>query len=116
MIKKQAFLFGFVSLNYLFGQGFWGSGFPEEKIKYRPRNYVCYKTETPILIDGKLNDIGWSKTEWTESFVDIEGGLEPDPYLDTKAKMTWDDNYFYFCAYMEDPHVRYNYCERCGNI
>ena len=104
MIRKQILLV-YIIFNYLYGQGFWGSGFPEEKIQYNPRNYVCYKTEIPILIDGKINDPGWNNVDWTESFVDIEGNLKPDPYLDTKAKMTWDDNYFYFCAYMEDPHV-----------
>ncbi len=102
---KKTLLSYIMSLHYLFGQGFWGSGFPEEKIKYSPRNYVCYKTGTPILIDGKIIDQGWENIDWTDSFVDIEGNLKPDPYLDTKTKMTWDDNYFYFCAYMEDPHV-----------
>ena len=93
MIRKQILLV-YIIFNYLYGQGFWGSVFPEEKILYNPRNYVCYKTEIPILIDGKINDPGWNNVDWTESFVDIEGNLKPDPYLDTKAKMTWDDNYF----------------------
>ena len=86
-------------------QGFWGNEFPEEKIPYNPRNYVCYKSELPILIDGKPHDDAWSKVEWTESFTDIEGSLKPEPFYDTKAKMLWDENYFYFYAYMEDPHV-----------
>ena len=82
MIKKKAFPFVFVSLNYLFGQGFWGSGFPEEKSNTRPRNYVCYKADSPLFIDGKLDDIGWSRSDWTESFVDIEGRPESlEPYL-----------------------------------
>ena len=42
---------------------------------------------------------------WTNSFVDIEGDLKPKPYHDTKAKMLWDENYFYFAALMEEPHV-----------
>tara|TARA_B100001750_G_scaffold202638_1_gene178017 strand:- start:281 stop:1336 length:1056 start_codon:yes stop_codon:yes gene_type:complete len=82
-----------------------GQGLQIPKIEYNPRSYVCYKTSAPILIDGKLNDPSWSKTDWTESFVDIEGNLKPDPFYDTKVKMLWDDNYFYFGAEMEEPHI-----------
>ena len=78
----------------LCGQGFWGNPFPEPRIEYSPKTYVCHKAETSILIDGKLNDKAWSHVKWTNSFVDIEGSLKPDPYYDTKVKMTCDDNYF----------------------
>ena len=37
--------------------------------------------------------------------MDIEGNLKPDPFYDTKVKMLWDDNYFYFGAEMEEPHI-----------
>ena len=87
------------------GQGFWGNEFPEPKIEYAPKTYVCHKADKLILVDGKLNDDAWSNVQWTDSFVDIEGSLKPNPFYDTKAKMTWDDNYFYFGAYLEDPHV-----------
>ena len=95
----------FFTILPLWGQGFWGNVFPEPRIEYSPKTYVCHKAETSILVDGKLNDKAWSDVKWTDSFVDIEGSLKPDPYYDTKVKMTWDDNYFYFGAYMEDPHV-----------
>ncbi len=111
MFHRYSFLY-FLLLSFIVGQGFWGNEFPEGKIEYNPRNYVCYKTTSPVLIDGKLNDAAWSRVEWTESFVDIEGRLKPDPYFDTKAKMAWDENYFYFCAQMEDPHVWATITER----
>ena len=66
-----------------------GQGLQIPKIEYNPRSYVCYKTSAPILVDGKLNDPSWSKTDWTESFVDIEGNLKPDPFYYTKVKMLW---------------------------
>ena len=75
------------------------------KIKYAPRSYVCYKVSAPIVVDGKINDMSWQKANWSESFVDIEGDLKPNPFLDTKVKMLWDENYFYFGAQMEEPHV-----------
>ena len=98
-------LFPLIVIPYMFGQGFWGNEFPELKIEYAPRTYVCYKASTPMLVDGKLNDPGWVNSNLSESFVDIEGNLKPDPFYDTKVKMLWDDNYFYFGAEMEEPHV-----------
>ena len=38
-----------------------------------PKSYDCYRTPTPINIDGKLNDPAWKKAKWTTDFVDIEG-------------------------------------------
>ena len=89
-----------------------GQGFPIPKIDYSPRSYVCYKTPAPILLDGKMNDPFWEKVDWSESFVDIEGDLKPLPFYDTKVKMLWDENYFYFGAKMEDPHVWATLTER----
>jgi hypothetical protein len=79
--------------------------FPTPKIEYNPKTYICYKSDMPILIDGKLDDESWQNAEWTDSFVDIEGNLKPLPFFDTKAKMLWDENYFYFAAHMEEPHI-----------
>lgn len=95
----------FIFFSFLVGQSFWGNEFPEPRIEYSPRTYVCYKADSPVVIDGKLDDIAWERSDWTESFVDIEGDLKPKPFYDTKAKMLWDDNYFYFGVEMEEPHI-----------
>ena len=89
----------------IFCQGFWGNEFPEGKIEYEPKSYVCYKTVQPVIIDGKINEKAWVDIPWTDSFVDIEGSLKPKPYNDTKVKMLWDRNYFYFAVYMKESHV-----------
>jgi Carbohydrate family 9 binding domain-like len=70
-----------------------------------PKNYVVYKTSKPIVVDGDMDDEEWFKAEWTDEFVDIEGSLRPDPYLPTRVKMLWDNEYFYFAAQLKDPHV-----------
>ena len=75
------------------------------KIKYNPKKYIAYKTEQPIIIDGKLNDSQWDNAGWTDNFVDIEGSLKPNPFFNTKVKMLWDSSYFYFGAQIEEPHV-----------
>ncbi len=80
-------------------------GFPVPQIKFRPKHYVCYKTENPIIIDGKLDESVWGNAQWTDEFVDIEGDLKPQPKYRTSVKMLWDDEYFYIAGRMEEPNV-----------
>ena len=40
---------------------------------------------------------------WTEAFVDIEGSRKPAPALRTRAKMLWDEAYFYIGADLAEP-------------
>ncbi|MEQ9221719.1 MAG: carbohydrate-binding family 9-like protein [Cyclobacteriaceae bacterium] len=70
-----------------------------------PKNYVVYKTSKPIVVDGDINDEDWQKARWSDEFEDIEGDLKPSPYLRTRMKMLWDDEYFYFAAELIEPHV-----------
>ena len=71
----------------------------------KPREYVCYRATAPVQVDGKLNDAAWKSAPWTEYFVDIEGDAKPKPRLRTRAKMLWDDNFFYIAADLKEPHV-----------
>ena len=70
-----------------------------------PKTYVVYRASTPIAVDGHLNDGPWKSAPWTDLFVDIEGDAKPLPRFATRAIMLWDDDYFYFAADMEEPHV-----------
>ena len=70
-----------------------------------PRGYVCHKTTTPPVIDGKPDDKAWEKAAWTDDFVDIEGDAKPKPRFRTRAKMLWDENCLYITADLEEPHV-----------
>ena len=101
-----------VTTSASFSQGFWGNEFPEGKIKYDPKKYVCLKTNEKLNLDGKITEKAWESVPWTDTFVDIEGELKPKPYHDTKVKMLWDENYFYFAAVMEEPHVWAKLTER----
>lgn len=73
--------------------------------KILPKGYVCYRAERPVAIDGKLDDDSWQAAPWTDDFVDIEGDAKPEPRFRTRAKMLWDDDFFYVGALMEEPHV-----------
>ncbi len=70
-----------------------------------PKRYECRHTDFPPAIDGKLDDAAWKTAAWTDYFVDIQGELRPRPRFRTRAKMLWDDHYFYFAAELEEPHV-----------
>ena len=70
-----------------------------------PRGYVCPHTATPVKVDGQLDDPAWAAAAWTQDFRDIEGAAKPKPRFRTRAKMLWDDDYFYIAAEMEEPHV-----------
>ncbi len=69
-----------------------------------PKRYECHRAGT-IRIDGKLPASEWSKAPWTDAFEDIEGSAKPAPRFRTRAKMLWDDQYFYVAAELEEPDV-----------
>lgn len=78
---------------------------PEPRIAFQPESYVCYKTAEPLDIDGRSNEAAWQHAEWTADFRDIEGDHKPTPRFRTRAKMLWDEHYFYVFADIEEPDV-----------
>ena len=78
---------------------------PEPIIDFAPRQYVCYRTDKPLNIDGKMDEANWGEAAFTDYFVDIEGPSKPQPPYKTRAKMLWDDQYLYVLADLEEPHV-----------
>ena len=68
-----------------------------------PEKYMAYKASEPLNIDGKMDEEVWKIAPWSKNFIDIEGVQTPE--YTTNVKMLWDDNYFYFFARMEEPHV-----------
>jgi hypothetical protein len=81
------------------------SSFPEPRIPFSPKQYVCYRTDQPLNIDGKLSEAAWLHAAWTDDFVDIEGDLKPKPRFRTRAKMLWDERFFYVAGELEEPEV-----------
>ncbi|MGM0507464.1 MAG: carbohydrate-binding family 9-like protein [Bacteroidota bacterium] len=86
--------------------------FATPKIPFDPHHYIAYRTDEPIRVDGRLDEEIWEQAPWTEEFGDIEGELQPDPHYRTRAKMLWDDEYFYYSAELEDPDLWSTYDER----
>lgn len=78
-------------------------GCTQNQTKDLPRSYVAHKTTTALKIDGRANEADWQKAKWSETFIDIEGVVEPT--YKTKVKMLWDEKYYYILAEIEEPHV-----------
>lgn len=77
-----------------------------ETFEFNPKQYICYKSDTPINIDGKLDDKAWENAPWSDYFLDIEGSRrDVEPRFKTRFKMLWDDKYLYIAAYLEEPDV-----------
>lgn len=74
---------------------------------YQPGTYPCtyLSPGQSINIDGDISESAWQNAAWTDLFADIEGDKKPKPYLQTKAKMMWDDQYFYVAAELQETHI-----------
>src|SRR5690554_1640714 len=68
-----------------------------------PKSYIAYKTIDVIDVDGKADEVSWQKAPFTSDFIDIEGVVKPK--YQTNVKMLYDQDYMYFYAKMEEPHV-----------
>jgi hypothetical protein len=79
--------------------------FPTPQIPFAPKQYICYRADAPLNIDGKLDEESWKKAAWTDNFVDIEGALKPIPIYKTRAKMLWDEKYLYVGAEIQEPNL-----------
>jgi hypothetical protein len=83
-----------------------------EAMPYAPRHYICERAPVPLKVDGRLDEPAWKAAAWTDTFVDIEGDRRPRPRFTTRAKMLWDDVYFYVAADMDEPDVWATLTER----
>jgi len=86
--------------------------FPVPAYQITPKYYACYRAAEKMDIDGQMNEPAWQKARWTEPFIDIEGKLKPQPFYNTQVKMLYDDEYFYFYAYLEDKDLWATLTER----
>ena len=84
----------------------------DHPIPFKPKTYVAYFTHTDIDIDGEITDQEWGEIPWTDLFVDIEGQNKPLPFLDCRAKISWNEEYLLIAALMNEPHIWATLTER----
>jgi len=70
-----------------------------------PQGYACLRAAAPLVIDGVLDEYAWQQAPWTQFFVDIEASRDVAPRFRTRARMLWDDTYFYVAAELQEPHL-----------
>ena len=78
---------------------------PDYLISIQAERYTALRTSGSLTIDGALDEPSWQQAPWTQAFVDIEGDVRPKPRFETRAKMLWNDQYFYVAAYLQEPDV-----------
>lgn len=84
----------------------------DEKQSAPPRNYLVFRADDPIVMDGKANEDSWKAVSWSDDFIDIEGDKKPVPLYRTRFKMLWDADYIYIYAELEEPHIWAYYTTR----
>lgn len=68
-----------------------------------PLRYTAYRAPSAVNVDGRLDEPAWRRLPWTAAFVDVAKGTAPR--YRTRAKITWDDRFFYVGAELEEPDL-----------
>ena len=66
--------------------------------------YAVQRADTPLVIDGKLDEYDWEKSSQINNLERILNDYDQVEFP-TRAKMLWDDEYFYFAFACEDEDV-----------
>jgi glucose/arabinose dehydrogenase len=75
----------------------------------------CHKALEPIVLDGQANEFDWEIAQPISNFHLTWADGRPAK-TSTKAKVLWDDQYFYFYAEMEDADLYADVTEKDGDI
>ncbi|UCC43005.1 MAG: carbohydrate binding family 9 domain-containing protein, partial [Candidatus Zixiibacteriota bacterium] len=72
------------------------------------------RTSGPIKIDGDLSDPGWQGVGQVTNFVERFPGENTRPEVETKALITYNDEYLYvgFICYDDPSQIRATMCQR----
>jgi Carbohydrate family 9 binding domain-like len=73
-------------------------------------DYTCYRTRTPLIVDGHLTESSWGKAPRSPRFVDMETGHPA--FFDTRAAALWDNDNLYIGFWVEEPFVEAHLTER----
>jgi hypothetical protein len=87
-------------------------GVPLPMLPFEPKTYACPKVTQPIVVDGSLDEAAWQLADWTDTYVDIEGSLQPLPNQLTRSKMCWDDTHLYIAAELQESDIWATLTER----
>ncbi len=77
-----------------------------------PREYICYRVDGKLEIDGNLDEPSWQKALPTAPFADISGEGFPAPKYETTARLLWDDDYLYVGAVLQEEDIEAHLTQR----
>lgn len=92
----------------------------KDTLDYPPCNadsiphYTSYKINSPIQIDGKLNESVWINAPRSNSFKDLVSG--ESTIHETRAAVLWDDDFLYIGYWIEEPNLEATLTERDSRI
>jgi hypothetical protein len=72
--------------------------------------YPCYRTRSPLRIDGRLDQAAWAAAPKSPRFVDMVTGTPA--FFDTRAAALWDDENLYIGFWVDEPLVEAHLTER----
>ena len=76
--------------------------------------YTCYRTGSPLKIDGNLDKTAWKNAPKTQRFVDMISGKPA--VFDTYSAALWDDKALYIAFWAEEPFVEAKLTQRDSTI
>ncbi len=80
------------------------------------RLYTCRRADSPIQIDGILDEHAWQSAQRLEPFMDIRGPDFDPPEFDTRVIMLWDRDFLYVAADLEERDVWGTLTERDSHV
>ena len=77
-------------------------------------HYTAHKIQSPVQVDGKLDESVWQNAPKSENFRDLISGRET--IHSTKASVLWDDQFLYVGYWIEEPDLQASLTERDAPI
>jgi hypothetical protein len=77
-------------------------------------HYSCLRTNSPIIIDGRLDERVWQQVQKSPRFVDMISGRPG--FFQTRAAAVWDDENLYVAFWVDEPFVSGEVTERDATI
>lgn len=88
----------------------WSFPWPAEEIAH----YTAYRTPTPPVIDGRLEEAAWQAAPRSPRFRDLISGRAT--IHNTQAALLWDETHLYVGYWVEEPFLAATLTERDSPI
>lgn len=86
----------------------------QDKKMITPKSLTIKKATGKIVIDGELNDPGWTNAAGVNDFIENEPGINIPPLEKTEVLITYDEMRLYvgFICYDDPKKIRATMCKR----